>query len=270
MKHLHQLLLFFFTFSFIALSGQTDRHREEAMKLLEKGEAAAAKEKMDEALKVSPEVAENHYVMGRVLMMLRNSFDAVVEFDIADSLKLETPELYLYKGIACYLTGKTEMALKCYEKSQKLNDRDYKLYYNRAQLHTDLGELDDAMTDLNAAIEIKPDYAEAYLQRAIVSFEDEKFKNAIRDCDKAIELKPTLADAYYYRAMSKGGNGNDKSAIDDFSAAIDINPNHDNALSHRGSAKYLSGNLKGACLDWDKAMQLGNDDAEMNYLNYCQ
>ncbi|MEX1189573.1 MAG: hypothetical protein WED33_09965 [Bacteroidia bacterium] len=252
------------------VKSQTDRHREEAMKFLEKGEAAEAKDKMEAALKIAPEIAENHYVMGRVKIAMRNSPEALTEFAIADSLKLVTSDLYLYQGIANYLSGFSDKALTCYEKAIKLNDRDFNIFYNRALLYIDIQMYDDAMTDLNNTIDLKPEFAEAYLQRGIISFEDEKFKNCIKDCEKAIELKPTLADAFYFRGMGNGGIGNDNQAVEDFTKAIELNPNHDNALSHRGSAKFLSGNKKGACIDWEKARDLGNDEADNNYMSHCE
>jgi tetratricopeptide (TPR) repeat protein len=252
------------------IEAQTDRHREEALMFLEKGEVAEAKEKMEAALKIAPEIAENHFLMGRVKIAMRNSQEALKEFAIDDSLKLATSDLFLYQGIANYFSGYSDAALESYGKAIKLNDRDYKIFYNRALLYIDQEKYDNAMTDLNTAIDLKSDVAEAYLQRAIISFENEKFKNCISDCDNALKIKPEMADAYYYRAMGNGSSGNDDKAINDFSKAIELNPNHDNALSRRGSAKFLSGNKKGACIDWEKARDLGNEEADNNYISYCE
>jgi tetratricopeptide (TPR) repeat protein len=252
------------------LNAQTDKHREAAMKFIDQGEVAKAKDKMDEALRISPEIGENHYVMGRVLMGLRDASGALVEFAKADSLKFSSSDLFLYQGIANFIVGNNDKALAAFDKAEKINPKDYKITYNRALLFLELQRLDDAMVNLNKSIDLKSDFGEAYLSRAMVSYEDEKFKNCIIDCNKAIELKPSLADAYYYRAMSNGGIGKDKEAIVDFDKAVEINPNHDNALNHRASAKYLSGNKKGACRDWEKAKDLGNDEADTNYATYCE
>jgi len=252
------------------LQGQTDKHRDQAMKFIDQGEIAKAKDKMDEALRISPELGENHYVMARVLMGLREASGALLEFAKADSLKLNTSDLFLYQGIAYFTVGNNDLAFKAFDKAEKINPQDYRIAYNRALIFIELERLDNAMVNLNKSIDLKSDFAESYLSRAMVSYEDEKFKNCIKDCDKAIELKPSLADAYYYRAMSNGGIGKDKEAIVDFDKAVEANPNHDNALNHRASAKYLSGNKKGACKDWEKAKELGNDEAEANYTTYCE
>ena len=268
-KHFSLLVYLMLLIPFLGFS-QTDKHREAAMKLLDQGEVAKAKVKMDEAIRLSPELGDNHYVMGRVLMGLKDGTAALKEFAAADSLKLNTSDLFLYQGIAYYLTGDNANAFKSFDKAEKLNDKDYLIPYNRALIFIELEQLDEAMKNLNNSIDLKSDYAEAYLNRAIVSYDDEKFKNCIIDCNKSIELKPRIADAYYYRAMSNGGIGKDKDAIVDFDKAVEINPNHDNALNHRASAKYLSGNKKGACKDWAIAKDLGNDEAESNYTSYCE
>lgn len=266
-------LLLFITLTLLSQSfvlAQTDKHRDAAMAFIDQGEIAKAKDKMDEALRIAPELGENHFVMGRVFMGLRDAANALLEFAKADSLKLNTSDLFLYQGIANFVVGNNDKALSSYDKAEKINPKDYKITYNRALLYLELEQLDNAMLNLNKSIDLKSDFAEAYLSRAMVSYEDEKFKNCIIDCNKAIELKPSLADAYYYRAMSNGGIGKDKEAIVDFDKAVEINPNHDNALNHRASAKYLSGNKKGACRDWAKAKDLGNDEAESNYTTYCE
>jgi len=268
-KNFSLILCVMLLFPFLSIS-QTDKHREAAMKLLEQGEVAKAKDKMDEAIRISPELGDNHYVMGRVLMGLKDGTSALKEFAAADSLKLNTSDLYLYQGIAYYVTGDNNKAFKSFDKAEKLNNQDYFIPFNRALIFIDLEQLDNAMINLNRSIDLKSDFAEAYLNRAIVSYEDEKFKNCLIDCNKTIELKPTIADAYYYRAMANGGIGKDKDAIIDFDKAVEINPNHDNALNHRASAKYLSGNKKGACKDWEIAKNLGNDEAESNYTVYCE
>lgn len=266
---------YFFTLLFITLIGstflqaQTDKNRESAKLLLEKGEVAEAKKQMEEALNLAPEIAENQYMMGRVMMAMQSSQDALSFFKAADSLKLKSAELSLYTGIAYFLTGNNKKAIESFTAGIALNQHDYLLPYNRALVYVEEDRYDAAMVDLNSTIELKPDFAEAYLTRGKVSFEDEKFKFCIKDCEKALELNPNLADAYYYLALAHGGNGDDKNAILEFDKAIELNPSHDRALNHRGSAKYLSGNKKGACRDWQKAKELGNDEAEANYESYC-
>ena len=53
-----------------------------------------------------------------------------------------------------------------------------------------LGNYRQAIEDLNRAIEIKPDYAEAYNNRGIAYKGLGNYNQAIKDFDRAIEIKP--------------------------------------------------------------------------------
>jgi len=48
----------------------------------------------------------------------------------------------------------------------------------------------------NEAIEINPNYAEAYHNRGNAKYELKGYREAIQDYSKAIELEPKLAKAY--------------------------------------------------------------------------
>jgi tetratricopeptide (TPR) repeat protein len=127
----------------------------------------------------------------------------------------------------------------------------------------------DAIEDLTKTLEYKPEFLEARMFRATLSFDDEEFDQCIKDCDYMIGQDPKNSEAFYYRGMAHGGKGNDKLAIQDFDKAIEFNPKNDDAICRRGAAKFLSGNKKGACMDWNKAKALGNEDAEQYILVNC-
>ena len=58
---------------------------------------------------------------------------------------------------------------------------------------------DKAIVDYSEAIKLKPDYAEAYNNRARTYLKKVDFDKAIEDYTKAIELNPQDVDAYYTR-----------------------------------------------------------------------
>ena len=58
---------------------------------------------------------------------------------------------------------------------------------------------DQAIADYNMAIELKPDYAQAYVNRGNAYRDKGVIDRAIADYSKAIELKPDYAQAYYNR-----------------------------------------------------------------------
>ena len=72
-------------------------------------------------------------------------------------------------------------------------------------------------------------------------FEKGDFKGAIADYTKAIEINPQYSEAYINRGIAKSDLGDTQGAIADYNKAIDINPQYAVAYNNRGYAKY---NLK--------------------------
>ena len=94
--------------------------------------------------------------------------------------------------------------------------------------------------------------------------------NAIADYTKAIELKPDFVDAYNNRGLAKANLQDYRGAIADYNKAIELTPDYANAYYNRGSAKAALKDLDGACLDWSKAGELGFSGAYDLIKKYCK
>jgi tetratricopeptide (TPR) repeat protein len=89
----------------------------------------------------------------------------------------------------------------------------------------------EAKQDFIKAIELKPDLAEAYVEKARLDVKSNKFsvrKEGFADFDKAIELNPRLADAYYYKALALSNKQGTKYSdiFQNFEKAIELDPNN--------------------------------------------
>ena len=82
------------------------------------------------------------------------------------------------------------------------------------------------------------------------------YKGAIEDYNKAIELNPNYTEAYKWRGKSKEGLGNYKGAIEDYNKAIELNPNYVEAYQMRSAMKYALDDVKGAMNDLEKVIRL--------------
>ena len=92
---------------------------------------------------------------------------------------------------------------------------------------------------------------------------------AISDFTKAIELKPQFADAYRDRGLSHAELGDYYAAISDGKKAIKYNPNDLKAYFNLGIDKKAIGDSKGACAAWRKASSLGDETAVKVLRDYC-
>src|SRR4051812_32163181 len=75
-----------------------------------------------------------------------------------------------------------------------------KAWMDRGDAHLDAKEYDKAIVEYTRAIELKPDLAEAYNNRAYACYSKyDGTGNPLADLNRAIELRPDFAHAYNTR-----------------------------------------------------------------------
>ena len=89
-------------------------------------------------------------------------------------------------------------------------------YLNRANEKYKKGDYQEAIADYTQAINLKPNYAEAYNNRGLAKAALEESKGAIADYTEAIRISPDYAEAYNNRGVLKVNLEDNKGAIFDF------------------------------------------------------
>jgi tetratricopeptide (TPR) repeat protein len=139
------------------------------------------------------------------------------------------------------------------------------LAYNRGLAYNKQGEYDRAIAELNRAIALKPNYAEAYCERGIAYSEKGDYGQAMLDYDRSIELNPDSAITYYDRGIVHAHLGKDDMAISDYTRAIELRPNSDTYLE-RGDVFSKKCDYDQAIADYSMAIKL-NPKAGIAYSN---
>ena len=139
-------------------------------------------------------------------------------------------------------------------------------YFYSAFAKDDLGDYTGAIQDYNKAIELDPDFVDAYNNRGIDKHSLGDKIGAIQDYNKAIELDPYKADVYYNRAIAKSRLGDGRGAIQDYNKAIEFDPSHGSAYHNRGGAKFKLEDYIGAIQDYNKAIELDPSHGSAYYL----
>lgn len=85
-------------------------------------------------------------------------------------------------------------------------------------------EFDHAIQHFSQAVQIDPQFAEAYNQRAIALYLQEKFTDSILDCRKAVELMPCHFGAWAGLGHCHAHLNQPQPAIDAYERALEINP----------------------------------------------
>ena len=96
-----------------------------------------------------------------------------------------------------HLKGNITEAAKLYQYFITQGFNDHRVFSNYGIILKNLGKLKDAEFSYRKAIEIKPDFAEAYYNLGNVLRDLGKLQDAEKSYRKAIEINPNFAYAYY-------------------------------------------------------------------------
>ena len=112
------------------------------------------------------------------------------------------------------------------------------------------------MGELNEAIKLNSQIAEAYFTRGSIYAEDKDYDRALQDFDQAISLNPVLTEAFHQRALAHRGKLAFSQALKDLNTAIGMEPFNPRLLRDRGEAYLALGDYDRAVDDYQAAMSI--------------
>jgi len=102
----------------------------------------------------------------------------------------------LYKG------GHLDEAIDEYTKCIEANGDDALLYYNRGVAYREKGLYQNALSDFEKAVSLKPEMLEAHKNIDWIIFRKKEWEKAIAHWNKYIDAKPEDAEGYFERARA--------------------------------------------------------------------
>ena len=121
-----------------------------------------------------------------------------------------------------------------------------------------LGDNIGAIADYDKALELEPEDAKAYNNRAETKYAIGDKVGAIADYDKVLELNFKYVHVYNNRGLCKSDLGDDVGAIGDFTKAIELNRNEECYLFgyiNRSMSYERLGRYKEALADVNKYLE---------------
>jgi lipoprotein NlpI len=122
------------------------------------------------------------------------------------SLTQTSPQPTVLLATPLQVTYASEVALS--RLGQMINSGEYsdeqlaQIYYERGVVFDRVGLKALAQVDFNRAIDLKPDYAQAYNFMGVYYTQSQEFDNAFEAFDSAVELAPDYDYAYFSRAVA--------------------------------------------------------------------
>lgn len=169
-------------------------------------------------------------------------------------------------GISLQALGRVDEAVQVFDRAIQVKPDYAEAYSNRGVALQELGHLEEAVQAFDKAIQLKPEYAEAHGSRGVALHELGQLKEAMVDYDRAIQLKPDYAEVYTNRGAALKELGQLKQAVKAHDIAIQLKPDYADAYSNRGAALQELGQLEEAVVSCDKAILL-KFDHEVAYNN---
>ena len=114
-----------------------------------------------------------------------------------------------------------------------------------------------AIKSFTEAINLMPQFAEAYSTRSFISRIKGDLDHAFADATKAIELNPRSALAYVHRSRIYRTTGELNEAVDDLTKAISLDPSNAIAYSARGDVYLSADDCDRAIIDFSKSIMMG-------------
>ncbi|MGC1393128.1 MAG: DnaJ domain-containing protein [Coleofasciculaceae cyanobacterium] len=121
-----------------------------------------------------------------------------------------------------------------------------------------------AVEDYTQAIELNPQFVEAFLKRASTRYQLGDDRGTLKDCTQALQINPNLALAYYYQGRARYRLGYTQAALEAYSQTIRLEPDQAQAYYHRGIANHDLQELPSAVEDLKQASALFGEQGDRN------
>jgi tetratricopeptide (TPR) repeat protein len=151
--------------------------------------------------------------------------EAFEHLNKALTLQPDSPSAYANLGVVLAQKGKVDEAIMQYKKALEFKSDSPEVLNNLAMaLAEKKGEVNEAFSNLNKVMQIRPWYAEAYYNMGNLLLKQKKFDAAIEQYNKAIQFKPDYPKAYGNLAVALLSQGKTEDAIIHFKEAVRLQP----------------------------------------------
>jgi len=157
----------------------------------ELGQPGQAMADYDKSIAIDPGFAHSHFNRATLLHQLGRLEEAVSSYERAIAIQ-PNPAAYLFLGNALKDLDRRGEALDCYDLAIELKPDYAEAYVNLGVAHYEMGNIEESLSNYDQAIRIKSDYAEAYFNRGSVLRSIQRFEPAVADLDKAAALQPDI------------------------------------------------------------------------------
>ena len=159
--------------------------------------------------------------------------------------------------------GRIPEAIAQYEAALRLKPDYAEAHNNLGSALAQQGKLTEAAEQWEEAVRIRPEIAEAHYNLGFVAARAGRTEDAITQWDEVVQLKPNDADVQFNLGILLEQAGRRDEAIEHYKQALLINPDYAEAYYNLGVAMEHSGNVPQAIGDYEHALKIKPDFVEV-------
>src|SRR6185312_3200104 len=228
-----------------------------------------ARARQDRAIALKPNFATALTNLGNTLMHLRQFEPAIAAQDRAIALKPDYGDAHCNRGMVLLLVNRNEEAAESFDRALSFNPRHLPallgrglvsmnlrnfdlalstlnaaiaaapaaaavgIAVQRGRLFQQLGQLDKAEADFEAALALDPQFEAALCGKANIGILTESIASAIAACNKVLAKNPNSEVALSLLGACFAKQGEIATALDHFDRALAIRPDYEDAITKK-------------------------------------
>ena len=187
-------------------------------------------EYVNKALKIDENLAKAYYIKGSIYRESGDTTRAISSLETAVEQDNRYVDAFYDLGVM-YAARKNPVALEYYSNVLQIDPANANANYARAKLLQDLGKIDEAIKGYEAILTSNKNCENCYYNLGAIYLEIKNDpKKALEQFTKAIEINPNYVEAYFARGYTYTKLKDKESAKADYNMCLKIQPNYDAAI----------------------------------------
>jgi tetratricopeptide (TPR) repeat protein len=246
-------------------------HRSLGLVLREAGDLPAAAEELRLAVAGLPDDPEGHQLLGTVLLKLNDLPGAIENFRKAISLNPDLGDAHATLAQALQRTGQKDEAKKELAELQQINTAKANagramILVETAEGHMRSGDFSNAVTELQEATTLSPDFDEAYYQLGLALRQSAGgMTGAEATFQRVLQLNPNEARAYHQLALLLESRGDKAQAAALLEKAVQLATGLTEAHLELGRLAKNSRDWPTAVREFEAALAWDPENAKAHY-----
>jgi tetratricopeptide (TPR) repeat protein len=185
---------------------------------------------VNKALKIDENLAKGYYLKGSIYKEIGDTTNALSSLETATEQDNKFEDAFYDIGII-YAARRNPVALEYYENVIRINPYNENVKYARAKILQDLNRADEAQKEYESILAKNKNCDNCYYNMGAIALDVKKDnEKALEYFTKAIEINPNYVEAYFARGYTYTKLKDKESAKADYNMCLKIQPNYDAAV----------------------------------------